>query len=49
MDPAVLQTHIQQQGLRLEFCEGYLKLQPELTEANRSSRLCLCYIMIEYS
>jgi hypothetical protein len=49
MDPAVLQTRIQQQGLRLEFCEGYLKLQPELIEVNRSSRLGLCYIIIEYS
>ena len=46
MDPAVLQTRIQQQGLRLEFCEGYLKLQPELIEVNRSSRLGLGYIII---
>jgi hypothetical protein len=49
MDPAVLQTRIQQQDLRLELCQGYLKLQPELIEVNRSSRLGLCYIIIEYS
>jgi hypothetical protein len=49
MDPAVIQTRIQQQGLRLEFCEGYLKLQPELIEVNRSPRLCFCHIIIEYN
>jgi len=34
VEPAVLQTRIQKKGLRLEFVDPYLTLQPELIEVS---------------